>query len=86
MLGDVRVGDELRGKVSAAVTATNRAMSEVAADYGVAWWTVHRILVATAVEVLGRAAPTSMIGIDETRAPSVRWSSRRPVGLGATCG
>jgi len=48
-------------------------MSEVAKDYGVAWWTVHRILVATAVQVLGQAAPTSMIGIDETRARSVRW-------------
>jgi transposase len=48
-------------------------MSEVAADYGVAWWTVHRILVATAVEALGQAAPTSMTGIDETRARSVRW-------------
>jgi transposase len=68
-----RLTTRLRRKVSAAVTATNRAMSEVAADYGVAWWTVHRILVATAIEVLGRAAPTSMIGIDETRAPSVRW-------------
>jgi transposase len=48
-------------------------MSEVAKDYGVAWWTVHRILVATAVQALGQAAPTSMIGIDETRARSVRW-------------
>src|ERR1035437_4688927 len=63
----------LRTKVSAAVTATNRAMSEVAADYGVAWWTVHRILVAAAVQVLGPTAPTTMIGIDETRARSVRW-------------
>ena len=34
---------------------------------------VHRILVATAVQVLGQATPTSMIGIDETRARSVRW-------------
>jgi hypothetical protein len=36
------------------------------------WWTVHRILVATAVRVQGQAAPTTMIGIDETRARSVR--------------
>jgi transposase len=68
-----RLTTRLRRKVSAAVTATNRAMSEVAADYGVAWWTVHRILAATAVQVLGQAAPTTMIGIDETRARSVRW-------------
>ena len=72
-LSAARLTTRLRSKVSAAVTATNRAMSEVAKDYGVAWWTVHRILVATAVEALGQAAPTSMIGIDETRARSVRW-------------
>jgi len=48
-------------------------MSEVAGDYGVGWWTVHRILVATAVQALGQAVPTTMIGIDETRARSVRW-------------
>ena len=48
-------------------------MSEVAADYGVAWCTVHRILGATAVQALGQATPTTMIGIDETRARSVRW-------------
>ena len=68
-----RLTKRLRAKVSAAVSATNRAMSEVGAEYGVPWWTVHRILVATAVQVLGQAAPTTMIGIDETRARSVRW-------------
>ena len=68
-----RLTKRLRSKVSASVTATNRVMSEVAGNYGVAWWTVHRILVATAVQALGEAAPTVMIGIDETRARSVRW-------------
>jgi len=68
-----RLTKRLRKRVSTAVTTTNRAMSEVAGEYGVAWWTVHRILVATAVKALGQAAPTTMIGIDETRARSVRW-------------
>jgi transposase len=68
-----RLTKRLRTKVSAAVTGTNRAISEVAGDYGVAWWTVHRILVAIAAKALGQAAPTTMIGIDETRARSVRW-------------
>ena len=58
----VPANDATAQQVSAPVTATNRAMSEVAKDYGVAWWTVHRIPVATAVQVLGLAAPTSMIG------------------------
>jgi transposase len=68
-----RLTTRLRSKVSAAVTTTNRAMSEVAKDYGLAWWTVRRILVASAVQALGQAGPTSMIGINETRARSVRW-------------
>ncbi len=68
-----RLTTRLRSKVSAAVTTTNRAMSEVAGEYAVAWWKVHRILAATALKVLGQAAPTTMIGIDETRARSVRW-------------
>jgi|SRR5450631_77260 len=36
-----RLTMRLRTRVSAAVTVTSRAMSEVAGDYGVAWWTVH---------------------------------------------
>jgi transposase len=68
-----RVTTRLKVKVAAAVTTTNRAVSEVASDYGIAWWTVHRILVKAAADVLGQAAPATMIGIDETRARSVRW-------------
>ena len=68
-----RLTTRLRTKISAAVSTTNRAMSEVGNDYGVAWWTVHRVLVAAAADVLGPAAPTTTIGIDETRARSVRW-------------
>ena len=63
----------LRVKVCVAVTTTNRAVSEVAKDHGIAWGTVHRILVKAAADLLGQAAPTSMIGIDETRARGVRW-------------
>lgn len=68
-----RVTTRLKVKVAAAVTTTNRAVSEVAKDHGIAWGTVHRILVRVAADVLGQAAPTTMIGIDETRARSVRW-------------
>ena len=46
-----RVSTRLKVKVAAAVSTTNRSVSEVAADHGIAWWTVHRILV--------KAAPTS---------------------------
>ena len=68
-----RVTTRLKVKITEAVTGTNRAMSEVAKDHGVAWWTVHRVLVAAAADLLGQAAPTSVIGVDETRARRVRW-------------
>ena len=68
-----RLTSRLRVQVSAAVTSSNRAMSDVAAEHGLGWATVHRILVATAVSALGPPALTSMIGIDETRSRSVRW-------------
>ncbi len=70
-----RVTTRLKVRVCASVTTTNRAVSEVARDHGIAWWTVHRILVRAAADVLGQAGPTTMIGIDETRARSVRWIS-----------
>lgn len=69
-----RVTTRLKVKLGAAVTASNRAISDVAAEHGVAWWTVHRVLVKQAADVLGQAAPTTMIGVDETRARSVRWT------------
>ena len=71
-----RVTTRLKVKVAAAVTTTNRAVSEVANDHGIAWWTVHRILVRAAADVLGQAAPTHMIGIDETHARSVCWTQQ----------
>ena len=68
-----RLTARLRVKVAAAVVTTNRAVSEVGGEYDLAWATVHRILVAAAVELLAAPAPTSMIGIDETRTRRVRW-------------
>jgi transposase len=65
-----RLTARLRVKISEAVSTSNRAMSEVGKDYGVA---SGRVLVAVAADALGLAAPTTMIGIDETRARSVRW-------------
>ena len=38
---------------------------------------VHRILVSAAVTAVGQAAPTAVIGIDETRARSVRWTQQQ---------
>ena len=68
-----RLTARLRTKVAAAVVTTNRAVSEVGAEYDLAWATVHRILVAAAVELLAPPGLTTMIGIDETRTRRVRW-------------
>ena len=44
------------------IERTPRRCAPSREQHGVVWWTVHRILVATAVQVLGQAAPTPMIG------------------------
>ena len=60
--------------VLAAVTEAGRTVSEVAASYGVAWWTVQ-----TVVDVAGVLADTvpvaavTRLGIDEHRYRSVRF-------------
>ncbi|HLZ38469.1 MAG TPA: ISL3 family transposase, partial [Mycobacteriales bacterium] len=65
----------LRTKLEAAASRSARALSDVAAEYGVFWWSVHRALVAAA---LARAAcappPVRLLGLDETRARSLRWA------------
>jgi transposase len=68
-----RLTARLRQRLAEAVARSNRAVSEVAAEYGVAWRTVHRAFVAAAAGWLGAPAPTRVLGIDETRARTVRW-------------
>jgi len=68
-----RVTDRLRVAVTRAVTGSNRAVSDVAGEYGLSWPTVHRALIAAAAALLPPPALTTVIGVDETRARSVRW-------------
>ncbi|MDV3220463.1 ISL3 family transposase [Intrasporangium sp.] len=68
-----RLTERLRAKVAEAIASGNRAVSEVAAEYGIAWTTAHRALVAAAARWLPEPEPTRVLGIDETRARSVRW-------------
>ena len=77
-----RVTTRLRERVGAAVAGANRAVSEVAAECGIAWATAHRMLVLAAAAAAGPAVPTAMIGIDETRARSVRWTREGDDGTG----
>jgi transposase len=68
-----RVTERLRVRVATAIAASNRAVSDVAAEYGVSWPTAHKALVAAAAKWLPEPAPTTRLGIDETRFRSVRW-------------
>jgi transposase len=68
-----RVTERLREQLATAIASSNRAVSEVAAEYGVSWPTAHQALVAAAAGWLPKPQPTSRLGIDETRFRSVRW-------------
>ena len=68
-----RVTHRLRRQLAMAIAAGNRAVSEVAREYGVSWPTAHRALVAAAARWLPEPTPTTRLGIDETRFRSVRW-------------
>jgi transposase len=67
-----RLTARLREHLACAVAGSNRAVDEVARGHGVSWPTVHRALVA-AVGWLPPPEPAAVVGIDETRARSVRW-------------
>ncbi len=79
-----RLTTRLRGQVERALTKSNRAVSDVADDLDLAWHAAHRVLVAAAASLSVQAQPTAVIGVDETRARSVRW--RRPAGAARTRG
>jgi transposase len=68
-----RVTERLREQLATAIAASNRAVSDVAAEYGVSWPTAHKALVAAAARWLPEPQPTTRLGIDETRFRSVRW-------------
>jgi transposase len=68
-----RVTERLRHQVAIAIASSNRAVSDVAREYRVSWPTAHKALIAAAARWLPEPAPTSRLGIDETRFRSVRW-------------
>jgi transposase len=68
-----RVTERLRTRVATAIAASNRAVCDVAAEYGVSWPTAHKALVAASARWLPEPTPTRRLGIDETRFRSVRW-------------
>ena len=73
VLPRARVTERLRDRVAMAIASSNRAVSDVAREYGVSWPTAHKALVVAATMWLPEPVPTSRLGIDETRFRSVRW-------------
>jgi transposase len=68
-----RVTERLRDQVAHAIASSNRAVSDVAGEHGMSWPTAHKALVAASAKWLPEPAPTTRLGIDETRFRSVRW-------------
>jgi transposase len=69
-----RCTTRLRTAVLDAVSDSGRAVSEVAADYGLAWWTVQATVIAAAVPLPGvDDLHIRRLGIDEHRYRRVRW-------------
>jgi transposase len=64
----------LRERLERAASASARALCDVAAEYRVSWWSVHRALVVAAAHRADRPLPeVTHLGLDETRARSLRW-------------
>jgi transposase len=68
-----RVTERLRDRMATAIATSNRAVADVAAEYGVSWPTAHQALIAAAARWLPAPTPTRVLGIDETRFRTVRW-------------
>ena len=57
-----RVTERLREQLATAIAGSNRAVSEVAAEYGVSWPTAHRALVAAAARLVAGAGADEPVG------------------------
>ena len=57
-----RVTERLRDRVATAIASSNRAVSDVAAEYGVSWPTAYQALVVAAARWLPTPTPTPGVG------------------------
>ena len=69
-----RLTRRLREQLERAVSGSTRSAADVAREYDVSWWSVNTALVVAAASMTPQApAGVRMLGVDETRARSVRW-------------
>ena len=69
-----RLTRRLRVQLEQAVSGSTRSAADVAREYGVSWWSVNTALVLKAAAMTPLApCGVRLLGVDETRARSVRW-------------
>ena len=68
-----RLTERLREKLATSIAASNRSVADVAREYQVSWHTAHNALINAAAGWLPEPPATRVLGIDETRARTVRW-------------
>ena len=68
-----RITRRLADQIGSAVGDAARAVSEAADAHGVSWPTAHRAFIAHAEKRLNAPAPTTRLGIDETRRGKPSW-------------
>ncbi len=69
-----RTTGRLRRAIAAAVGDACRSVAEAAQAFGVSWPTAHAAVVTAAELAAVAAAPTAVLGIDETRRGKPRWA------------
>jgi len=76
-----RLTGRLRERLEQAASYSARALSDVATEYGVSWWSVqHSLVVTAAARTPAELPPVRMLGLDETRARSMRWNFDPEIG------
>lgn len=73
-----RTTGRLRTAMGAAIGDAARSVSEVATAFGMSWPTAHAAFVEHAEDLLTEPAPTTVLGIDETRRGKPRWVRDSP--------
>ena len=68
-----RTTGRLRTAMGAAIGDAARSVSEVAVAFAMSWPTAHAAFVEHADGLLTKPAPTTVLGIDETRRGKPRW-------------
>lgn len=68
-----RLTGRLGAKLEDAASRSTPAVSDVAAEYAVSWWSVQQALVVRAAQLLPDPPPVRRLGLDETRVRAVRW-------------